>query len=63
MTIRTTHQLIRAIATAINESDLDTLNDCKAINADWLQPADEFEAMQELIDAAIESVWANNCGE
>jgi hypothetical protein len=56
MNINTTSQMIRAIATAINDGDIETLYDCRQINDDWMQTNEERDAMNELIQAAINTV-------
>jgi len=52
--------MILAIAKAINELDIETLITCRRANSEWMQSTDERDAMDALIDAALEAVQEIN---
>ena len=56
MQINTKNEMIRSIATAITEGDVKALMNCKRTNDDWTQTHEEWEAMNMLIDSAIQAV-------
>jgi hypothetical protein len=58
--IRTVTALMNAAAEALQERDPDTLEDLGRFSQDWLQPEDERQAQQNMLDAMMESLLENS---
>jgi urease accessory protein UreF len=58
--IRTVTALMNAAAEALQERDPDTLEDLDRLIRDWLQPEDERQAQQNMLDAMMESLLENS---
>jgi|AntRauTorcE11898_2_1112593.scaffolds.fasta_scaffold154854_2 predicted nuclease of restriction endonuclease-like (RecB) superfamily len=58
--IRTVTALMNAAAEALQERDPYTLEDLGRFIQDWLQPEDERQAQQNMLDAMMESLLENS---
>lgn len=58
MNINTTIEFIAAAAAALRERDVDAAFDLTNVLDNWILPADEDQAMRELLESVLEALGA-----